>query len=124
MENKTKFKNFLESIKTDTNSTLIDNVVTGFDACYEHVMPHLGMGKDPDVIGGLSNNLPTSAAVLVKDDESACEVMPEESAETLPDAPEAAPEAQEAMVADIENFVELIKQNPEVKDAFLQALSR
>ena len=116
MDNNKKFMAFLESIKTDSNAKLIDNVIQGFAACNEaYTGADLGMGKSNVIGDGIMSNVPKSTAPSIDDEE--CD-------DCLPDAGEAEPEVRENMADDIKSFIELLRTDPEFKDAFLAELSQ
>jgi len=104
MNKNEKFLSFLEAIKTDENATLVDNVITGFSACYENEM-YSGMAPTNAVMP-MPNNIPRSNANVDLTD------IDVEDAE-LPIEPNIGDEdVKEQAAGDIMKIVDFLKNDP------------
>jgi len=113
MAAKEKFMSFLESIKTEKNSKLIENVVKGFNACLEY-------GPEKTFIGGVKAAMPMTVNIPSRVKEYTPEAEPEvEVEEDLDIHPEGIvsemgnPENRDVAMKIAEDLRNMIK-NPEI----------
>ena len=116
MDNKEKFVNFLEAIKTDENAKLIENVSKGFNACCEAG----GLNIPLTVVGGqsgmpMSSNLPRTKAPALDVDE---EQVPEIDPEGLPRIEDATADDKDQLKQEIFKLL----ANPDFKDIVKEML--
>jgi len=124
--NKTeKFLNFLESIKTEENAPLIENVTKGFNTICEFGGTSFSVAPQK-VIGGkgspISSNVPSSN--VINAEEMAFDNAPEAPEDIVPDV-EGLPDAGEMPEAVKEHLKEdIIKllANPDFKDTIKELL--
>lgn len=125
MAAKEKFMNFLESIKTEENSKLIENVVKGFNACLEY-------GPERTFIGGataampMTVNIPSRVREYTPEAEPEVEVEEEELTDPDPESVVAAmgnPENRDVAMKIAQDIRELIK-NPEIMEMLKEEMRK